>query len=372
MSDPRNPPSLPAQPPAPPQPYGAAPTPPPAAPAPYGSAPYGAAPQTYGAPAASVGQKSFIATWLFAWLLGLWGVDRFYLGKVGTGIAKLLTLGGLGVWVLVDLILVLAGAQRDIRGQRLEGYDQHKKVAWIVTGAVIALGLVINVISGATAGARVASDVADVPPAIVAEADAAADDEATEADAPAEPVATVQTWADEAFGTFAPVTQSGAGDTLITLPATAGIVTATHDGSANFAISVLDAANGSTGELLVNTIGAYSGTTVYGFNSYSEPATLQVTADGNWSITISPVSAAPALASSGTGDAVFLYDGGGAGLTATHAGESNFVIIEETDSAFSMGLLVNEIGAYSGTVPLSAGPSAISVQADGSWTLAVS
>ncbi|MET4158440.1 TM2 domain-containing protein [Agromyces sp. PvR057] len=372
MSDPTNPPSPPAQPPVPPQPYGAAPTPPPpAAPAAYGSAPYGAAPQAYGAPAASVGQKSFIATWLFAWLLGFWGVDRFYLGKVGTGIAKLLTLGGLGVWVLVDLILVLAGAQRDIRGQRLEGYDQHKKVAWIVTGAVIALGIVINIISGATAGARLASDVADAPTAVVAGADAAADAETTEAEAPAEPVVTVQTWADEAFGTFAPATQTGAGDTLITLPATAGIVTATHDGSANFAISVLDAANGSTGELPVNTIGAYSGTTAYGFNSYSEPATLEVMADGNWSITISPVSSAPTLASSGTGDAVFLYDGGAAGLTATHSGSANFVIIEETADAFSMGLLVNEIGAYSGTVPLSAGPSAISVQADGSWTLAV-
>ena len=372
MSDPTNPPSRPAQPPVPPQPYGAAPTPPlPAAPAPYGSAPYGAAPQAYAPPAASVGQKSFIATWLFAWLLGFWGVDRFYLGKVGTGIAKLLTLGGLGVWVLVDLILVLAGAQRDIRGQRLEGYDQHKKVAWIVTGAVIALGIVINIISGATAGARLASDVADAPTAVVVGADAAADDEATEAEAPAEPVATAQTWADEAFGTFAPVTQTGAGDTLITLPATAGIITATHDGSANFAISVLDAANGSTGELPVNTIGAYSGTTAYGFTSYSEPATLEVMADGNWSITISPVSSAPMLASSGTGDAVFLYDGGATGLTATHAGSANFVIIEETADAYSMGLLVNEIGAYSGTVPLSAGPSAISVQADGSWTLAV-
>jgi hypothetical protein len=34
-----------------------------------------------------------------------------------------------------------------------------------------------------------------------------------------------------------------------------------------------------------------------------------------------------------------------------------------------MGLLVNEIGAYTGTVPLSSGPSVISVSADGNWTL---
>jgi hypothetical protein len=58
-------------------------------------------------------------------------------------------------------------------------------------------------------------------------------------------------------------------------------------------------------------------------------------------------------------------------LTATHSGERNFVVFEETDAAFSYGLLVNEIGAYSGVVPLSAGPSVITVTADGAWTLAV-
>ncbi|UOQ88040.1 TM2 domain-containing protein [Agromyces endophyticus] len=112
---------------------------------------------TYGAPNADVdyreGPKSFVATWLLAWLVGLWGIDRFYLGKVGTGLAKLFTLGGLGIWWLVDLILVLTGAQRDQQGYRLQGYQQHKKIAWIVTGAVVALGLVINIITGAVGAA---------------------------------------------------------------------------------------------------------------------------------------------------------------------------------------------------------------------------
>lgn len=92
--------------------------------------------------------KSFVATWLFAWLLGGLGVDRFYLGKIGTGVAKLLTLGGLGIWALVDLVLVLVGAQRDKEGRRLAGYEQHKKIAWIVTAVVIVLGIVANVVSG--------------------------------------------------------------------------------------------------------------------------------------------------------------------------------------------------------------------------------
>lgn len=317
--------------------------------------------------------KSFIVTWLFALFLGFFAVDRFYLGKIGTALAKLFTLGGLGVWVLVDLVLVLAGAQRDKLGRPLEGYAKHRTMAWIVTAVFIVLSLIVNGVNAANRGDDVVP-VAD--PGIAAsdegEAEAAAEpeDEPEPEPEPA-PEPTAADWAAETWGTFEPVTQSGTGDSIITLPATAAIVTATHDGARNFVLSGLDASNQSTGDLLVNTIGPYSGTTVYGFTSFTEPKTLQVTADGNWTVTISPLASAPALAGSGTGDAVMLYDGDAAALTATHQGSRNFVVIEETGAAFSMGLLVNEIGAYSGTVPLSAGPSVIALNADGAWTLTV-
>ncbi|MGG7507771.1 NINE protein [Plantibacter sp. YIM 135249] len=318
-----------------------------------------------------VSGKSFVTTWILSWLLGGLGIDRFYLGKVGTGILKLITFGGFGVWWLIDLILVLTGAQRDKQGLKLAGYDQNKKIAWIVTAVVIVISSVISAVNAANGAATsVSGAVSEAGQAAVEDA---ADPAAPAAEEPAVPASGAPAWADKKFGAFEPIVQSGAGDNLITLPVgvKAGLVTASHDGTSNFSISVLNASNESTGDLLVNTIGAYSGTTVYGFSSFSEGTTLQVTADGNWSITISPVSAAPALAASGAGDAVFLYDGPAGKLGATHDGSSNFQIVEETDKAFSMGLLVNEIGAYSGTVPLSKGPSVVSVRSDGNWTLTV-
>jgi len=51
-------------------------------------------------------KKSVAATWLLWFFLGEFGAHRFYLGRIGTGIAMLLTLGGLLIWALVDGFLV--------------------------------------------------------------------------------------------------------------------------------------------------------------------------------------------------------------------------------------------------------------------------
>ncbi|QEW04338.1 TM2 domain-containing protein [Microbacterium lushaniae] len=67
-------------------------------------------------PYADVSEKSWLATLLLSIFLGEFGIDRFYLGKIGTGILKLITVGGFGVWWLIDLILVIAGVMKDKRG----------------------------------------------------------------------------------------------------------------------------------------------------------------------------------------------------------------------------------------------------------------
>ncbi|KQQ93793.1 hypothetical protein ASF62_06240 [Leifsonia sp. Leaf325] len=236
----------------------------------------------------------------------------------------------------------------------------------IISIIALIIAIVMGIVYAASPDTTADDAVTDSSPAEVAP------EEEPASEPPAEEGDTPQDWADATFGTFGPLSQTGTGDSVIALPdAAAGIVTATHDGASNFAISVLDATNQSTGDLLVNTIGAYSGTTVYGFNAISQGANLEVKADGNWSITIAPISSAPALASSGVGDAVFLYDGEASTAAITHDGASNFAVSEETSEALSMGLLVNEIGPYSGTVPLSGGPSVISIRADGNWTFTV-
>ncbi|MGH7579746.1 MAG: TM2 domain-containing protein [Gemmatimonadales bacterium] len=63
-----------------------------------------------------------VATALAA-LLGPFGAHRFYVGKHGTGALMCVTLGGLGVWYLYDLIVVVAGDFRDVDGRRLSRWD---------------------------------------------------------------------------------------------------------------------------------------------------------------------------------------------------------------------------------------------------------
>ncbi len=70
-----------------------------------------------------------MAVFFFSFVWGIFGADRFYLGKIWTGLLKLVTVGGFGIWVLVDLSQIMSGAMRDKQGRPMLEYDRYKKFA---------------------------------------------------------------------------------------------------------------------------------------------------------------------------------------------------------------------------------------------------
>jgi len=61
--------------------------------------------------------KNYILSLLLCFFLGTLGIHRFYVGKIGTGILMILTLGGLYIWQFIDLILIIVGQFRDKQGR---------------------------------------------------------------------------------------------------------------------------------------------------------------------------------------------------------------------------------------------------------------
>ena len=66
--------------------------------------------------------KSFPTTALLCYFLGFLGIHRFYVGKVGTGILMLVTLGGFGIWKLIDLIIIVFGNFKDKQGRYIRRF----------------------------------------------------------------------------------------------------------------------------------------------------------------------------------------------------------------------------------------------------------
>jgi TM2 domain-containing membrane protein YozV len=92
---------------------------------------------------ANESHRSFVVAWLLSYFLGSFGIDRFYRGFIGTGVLKLITAGGLGVWSAIDWLMTGFGHPKDKKGLILKGFSKNRKVVQILTAVILGLSFFI-------------------------------------------------------------------------------------------------------------------------------------------------------------------------------------------------------------------------------------
>ncbi len=154
----------------------------------------------------------------------------------------------------------------------------------------------------------------------------------------------------------------------------AAIAVMTHKGKSNFIVQSVD----SSGDIvtgLVHEIGRYSGTALFDSGPGDHSVAFVIDADGTWTITVKPVTAAaawnPTKPLKGQGDDVYLVSPPSSGLVSldlTYKGKSNFIVHAFTPDGPEV--LANEIGNFKGQVLLPDGTFLIEVTANGGvWTM---
>lgn len=172
------------------------------------------------------------------------------------------------------------------------------------------------------------------------------------------------------WGSFNEVTYSGIGDDVIELSKelTTGFANYAYLGDSNFIVVTYDK-NMKMVDLLVNEIGSVSGSGAFGLSYFKATKSkyIEVTAEGDWSITLLPVSKAPKFVGSGSGSGVFKGVIKGGKKSISYDGESNF-IMQQWCTNGKTDLLANEIGSYRGSKLVQSGTCLITVQSEGSWS----
>ncbi|GII64706.1 hypothetical protein Skr01_47910 [Sphaerisporangium krabiense] len=172
-----------------------------------------------------------------------------------------------------------------------------------------------------------------------------------------------------------PRTYRGVGTRVLKIKPTEepGLATINHRGGSNFVVHTVTQ-EGEEQDLLVNTIGDYRGTVVYNIDAGTQTSAFKITADGAWTIVLSPLALARTSAGDrlkGAGDDAVHIDPAYKGLVSVrvrHTGTSNFVVYAFHGDG-EEELLINEIGRYDGEVLMPDGTFLLVIKAEGAWSM---
>lgn len=132
--------------------------------------------------AQSTNDTAYVTATYFSLFLGFLGVDRFYMGYVGLGILKLITLGGFGIWWLIDLIWISLGNAKTKDGVRLLRNEADTRLVYIGLGIFLflqTLGAILGTVSLASTLDSIDNGVSEISKTVkgaVIEADGTGDE----------------------------------------------------------------------------------------------------------------------------------------------------------------------------------------------------
>jgi len=183
-------------------------------------------------------------------------------------------------------------------------------------------------------------------------------------------------WATSLYGTFAPLTSSGTGDSHVAVPKgiKGALLTVTNNGAddQDFRVEVYNQF-GKPMSTLVDVVGDYQGTVAYGLTSQvgATPTTILITSSGNWTIEFAPVASASMELGQGNSSDVFLYDGESGPLTVQSLASGAFTLTSYSGSNPTANILTTQTGWWTGQVNIPAGPLVLVVGSDGAWNIQV-